>query len=304
VLRLNAHALRGYKKIKQFASIVYLFPRIFTIATLLILVLLFGRVVTFPFISFSFGLYATMLVSIIFIFFTFRVESSKRKKDEESPTIRSILKVSLPMLVTHSSFLILNWMNILLIGYFSTEVDAGIYNVALRVAMMTSLTLQAVNSIAAPKFAENYSRQDKNGLNKVINQSTKLILYSSTPILLGCVIFSRPILSIFGPAFKDGYLVLIIIAIGQFFSALCGPVGNILNMTGHERIVKNTMSSALIINLILGIIFIPGLGILGAAVSITVTTIYWNAILVIAVKKKIGVSMFRVLFKKFGIQND
>ena len=102
------------------------------------------------------------------------------------------------------------------------ESSVGIYNVALKIATLTSITLIAINSIGAPKFAEFYAKRDIVGLQRIVNQINRLVFWTSLPILLISVLFPEFILSIFGNEFKIAAWSLIILCIGQFINAASG----------------------------------------------------------------------------------
>ena len=78
-------------------------------------------------------------VMIIKLFQSIRISNFIRTKD--------ILRQSIPMMLSSSVLLLMSWTDSLMIGSFINEYEVGLYNVAMRIAMITSLTLHAVNSI-------------------------------------------------------------------------------------------------------------------------------------------------------------
>ncbi|WP_457640386.1 flippase [Persephonella sp.] len=188
----------------------------------------------------------------------------------------TILSVSIPMLLSSSLALIMGWTDTIMLGILRTEEEVGIYNVALRISMITSITLMAINTIAAPKFAEFWGKGDIKGLAKVAQQSTKLIFWTSFPILLLFLIFPKPILGIFGNEFKAGAIALMILTVGQFMNAAAGSVGYILQMTGKQVVFQNFLLGAIFINLVLNFLLIPKYGLKGAALASTCSIIFWN----------------------------
>ena len=67
------------------------------------------------------------------------------------------------------------WTDKLMIGNMLDPESVAIYGVAFRFSMIVSITLMAVNSIAAPKFAEKFAIDDINSMAKIAIQSSKLI---------------------------------------------------------------------------------------------------------------------------------
>ncbi|RMA93306.1 flippase [Hydrogenothermus marinus] len=196
----------------------------------------------------------------------------------------SILKISIPMLFSNSIYLLMVWTDTLMLGIFRSEEEVGIYNIALRLAMIITLTLLAINAIAAPKFAEFWGKKDINSISKIAEQSTKLIFWTSIPVLVIFLLYPKSILGIFGEKFILGTNAFIILSIGQFINTIMGTSGYILNMTGNQKFVQNVMIISALINAILNYILIQLLGITGAAIATTISTIFWNFVLAIKVK--------------------
>ena len=197
---INSECLRGLKKIKEYMFLqdvsIFLFSTI-----ILVFMLFFFRDKYAPIIA-----YTTSLIFVSFLSLVVWLKNSKLNliANKNSLKLMDILDVSLPMLLSSSLFLIIQWTDTIMLGIFRTETEVGVYNVALKVAMLTSVGLFAINSIAAPKFAEFYGKEDMKGLGKVAQQSTKLIFWSSFPILLILFIFPSFILGVFGEEFKVG----------------------------------------------------------------------------------------------------
>ena len=57
---------------------------------------------------------------------------------------------------------------------------------------------------------------------------------------------------------------------------MSGSVGVILNMTGKEKVFRNILSIALVINITLNILLITKFGIEGAAIASATSMIFWN----------------------------
>ncbi|MFQ5836125.1 MAG: oligosaccharide flippase family protein, partial [bacterium] len=202
---INSESLRGIKKIKEYIFLQNV--SIFLFATVILALML-------PFLREKYVPLIACIASLVLVAFLSLVVWLKNSKlnlisHKNSLKLMDILNVSLPMLLASSLFLIMQWTDTIMLGMFRTEGEVGVYNIALKVAMLTSITLFAINSIAAPKFAEFYGRGDMEGLGKVAQQSTKLIFWSSFPILLILFIFPAFILGIFGGEFKVGVFALV-----------------------------------------------------------------------------------------------
>ncbi len=279
LLFIHTESLRGLKKIKEYmllqqAGIFILASILLGFITLLInqstIKLLTNYINQIPISNYIFSVFIISLIAFIIWKkqlnnHQLTITNYKLTSTNSSLSYSTILSVSIPMLFSSSLALIMGWTDTIMLGMFRTEEEVGIYNVALRVSMITSITLMAINTIAAPKFAEFWGKKDLEGLAKVAQQSTKLIFWTSFPILLLFLIFPKPILGIFGEEFKAGTLAFMILTIGQFISSLSGDAGGFLKMTNNQRFLQNLNFFALLFNILLNYILIPIYGIIGAA---------------------------------------
>ena len=192
------------------------------------------------------------------------------------PSYRELLTVSAPMMITAGMHLLLNWTDTLMLGYFR-DVDAvGEYRIAFRVAVLNGFVLTAVNSISNPKFAETYAAQDVERLRRIARDATRLVMLATLPIFLILILAPRLVLGFFGEEFTTSASVLVVLCIGKYFSACCGPVGSFLNMTGQQVAMGRIMIGSAILNAVLNFLLIPQYGLLGAASATAVSTIAWN----------------------------
>jgi len=167
--------------------------------------------------------------------------------------------------------------------------NIGIYNVALKIATFSTFSLQAINSILAPKIARSYASDDKVLFQRVIRFGARINFFSTLVIVLGIILGQKWILQFFGDDFVNGTPVLIILCIGQVISSMSGSVGVILQMTGKQGVYQNIMLVALILNLVLNFSLTPVYGNFGAAVATVVSIAAWNLIGAIYLKRNMNI---------------
>ena len=192
------------------------------------------------------------------------------------------------MLYGNSLFLIMNWTDSMMLGAMGPEADVGIYNTALKIASLSASILVAVNSIAMPKYAELFERNDFGLFRNFVKQSSLIIFLLSTPVLIVIVLFPETLLGIFGNEFLSGKNALLILALGQFFSAVSGSTIHLLNMTGRQKISQNILLFTSLINVLLNYFLIPVWGIEGAALATCSTTILWNLLAMFYIYRQFG----------------
>lgn len=115
-----------------------------------------------------------------------------------------------------------------------------------------------------------------------------LIVLLVVPVLLIVALFSDEIMSTLGEEYFGGGWVLIILASGQFVNALSGSVGYLLNVTDHEAdYLKATVISG-VFSILFAFALVPAWGLLGAAISVSVSISFQALFLMVLVRKRLG----------------
>lgn len=200
------------------------------------------------------------------------------------------LKVALPLLFYEASCKLLLQMDILAIGWRLGADAVGAYSAASKTALWVNLVLQGINIVAAPAFATLYAQKNQRELQLVVSTVALWIFAPSVAIGLFLIIFSQPILSIFGAEFVVASWELKVLVLGQLIDVLCGPVGYLMIMTGHQNQSFMVSGCCVFMNLVLNAIAIPLLGTLGAAIATALTLIVWNVWMSILVVRNLQIN--------------
>lgn len=198
---------------------------------------------------------------------------------------KGIFRIALPLILASSVLYLKGWIDTIYIGIFMTEKEVGIYNVAQKLANLTVIPLVTINTIAAPKFAENIL--SKYELKRVLRKTTKLIFIFATPILVCLILFSGMLLKVFGPEFIEAETVLVIVAVAAFVNAIFGSFGYLLQMTGHHVAFQNSIIFLILLSILLNYLLIPVYGLEGAAVTTIIVNFVWYLIVVLFSIRKI-----------------
>jgi O-antigen/teichoic acid export membrane protein len=286
LMLLNTQAVRGLCLIKMFALMQFL-PQGFNLF-LLILIGFLWPTRHAPIYALLGGFAMTGLFGWIIMEYAFK----KKIKPEDKVCIvssRQILSISLPMLMTETMTFIIGQTGVIMLGIFRSEAEVGYYAIALKLATLTTFFMSSVNTIAAPKFSELFHSDNINEVFYVAKKSTKLIFWTTTPILLFLILCGKLVIYIiYGSEFQTAYLAMVPLVIGQFINSISGATGMFLNMTGSQRIYRNIMFMAAIININSNFMLTPKYGILGSAISAMISLVAWNLATLYYIYKKFG----------------
>lgn len=211
------------------------------------------------------------------------------------------LRSSIPFGLTALMQLINGRTDILMLGFFRTDAEVGIYRVAAQIAAIVVFGLQIINSIQGPHIAHLYAEGDMKRLQLMITRSAQIVMSIAVAAVIAIVVFGRFIISfLYSPEFEAAFAPLLIICVGQLVNASMGSVGSLLNMTGHERETTKSVFVGASVNIALNLLLTPKFGIIGAATATTVTLIVWNLIMWRKVRQHVGIepSPFRFLLRR------
>lgn len=194
-----------------------------------------------------------------------------------------LLKYCLPLAVATLFGVVIPRMDIFILGSWASAKEVGVYQAAFQTASVLALILGALETSLTPFFGQCHARRDIGGLQHLYQTASKLVAMSTVPLFVILAIFSREILSLFGPEFVAGWPLLVILAAGQLMSSTGGSPNNLLLMGGHSRLVMwNTVGIGTVSILVFAIV-IPWWGVWGAAYGAAVTQVFMMGLRIIQV---------------------
>lgn len=269
------------KKFKQYNIFMFVLPNL-----LLLLFLFVFYYIEMPgyyaFLAFACSIVIVVAAEAIMIF------ELNPKKEVSIVSSKQLIKTAFPLMFSGLMLYLLNWTDVIILGTMVSEEQVGIYNIAFKVGSVGFLVIVSVNTIIMPKMAELYGQKRHEELKKLIQSSTRLIAVLSVPVVIGLVVLSDFILSLFDEGAIQGKTTMMIIAAGVLFSAICGNTDQILNMTNNEKLLRTITVLCFFLNIVLNYVFIPHYGINGAAIASLITNVVLNIISLYYVKKKLG----------------
>lgn len=231
-----------------------------------------------------------LLIAIYQIAMIFRGLPPMAKGVKAAYDVGTWVRVSLPMLLIRGFQVIMERMDIVVIGFMLGAVEVGIYNVASRGANLLSFSLSAVSAITAPRMSPLYNEGRLEELERIVKRAALLSLVISGVFFVGLVIFANFLLSIFGDDFLVGRNTMVILAIGQLVNAFAGQGGYLLHLTGHQNISGRIYFVSMIMNIVLNIVLIPIYGYEGAALGTSLTAIVQNVWVYFEIRRRLHIN--------------
>jgi len=247
-----------------------------------LLLMLFGD----PYWLVDFYLYGFVFLSAITFLMVYK-SFKKGKTETVHPTTKAIFTQSYPMALSSLCFFLMLSFDVFLLKKYYSNQEVAFYAVAVKLFNILSMIIIAVNINVAPKLAQFYATKDFDKLIEILKKSKKMIFISNLIIGSILIVFGKFILNLFGSNYVNSYFPMLILVIGQMMVSFFGSTSALLNMSNKQHLFKNILISATLLNLILNVILIPKYGMIGAAISFVISSLFWNCISVYYVKYKL-----------------
>ena len=202
------------------------------------------------------------------------------------------LKVALPILMVEGFYALLAYTDVLVLQQFRPPDDVAVYYAAAKTLALVSFIHYSIAAATAHRFSTYHVAGDRAGLSAFLAQAIKWTFWPSLAATALLLIFGRPILSLFGAQFTDGYHLMFLLAVGLLARAAIGPIERLLNMLGEQRICALVHAGAFAVNLCLCIALIPLFGPAGAAIATATALIFESVWLFVVTKKRLGFHVF------------
>jgi O-antigen/teichoic acid export membrane protein len=178
-----------------------------------------------------------------------------------------LLKFSTPLMFAMVIGTILNWTDIMMLGFFTNIESVGLYHPAARTAGLIRMILLAFSGIYMPMMAQYFSKKDSISMQMLIKLVARWILTLAVPCLILLLTFPSKVMLLFGVQYVEAQGALQILAIAIFVQTISGIGGSTLVVTGYPQVNLYNALAALVVNIGLNMILIPQFGITGAALA-------------------------------------
>lgn len=277
------------------SAVVSVFMMTAAVPTIMLLSILIGD------LSFQPGFYFSSVESLGFLYLSSTIVTlicavllwmtSKYRKSNDSLEVAVIEEYGsalLPFFYTSVLFVFIQYFTQIFVGAVLSSTDIALLSVALRVAMLISFVLVAVNAVSSPRFAVYFKQNQLQALKQYSNKISKLLFMFGLVMVVFVMAFAEQILWFFGDAYTDAALLLRIIAFGQFINVSTGSVGAILQMSGNEKYFLRSVLVSCCISILGSVVLVPVYGVVAAALVIACAVATQNLLAFIIVRQRLG----------------
>lgn len=193
--------------------------------------------------------------------------------------VKILISFSIPLFIQTVLGMIIVWTDTLMIGYYLKSSDVGLYNGARPIANLMQNVLGAVGFLYFPIISQLYAQGKIKEIGRTYAVITKWLMSAILPVFLVILLFPKTVLwLLYSKDYVQAYQVLRILAVGFFVHVMLGPNGLTLLAMGETKIITVTGFVGAVLNFVMNMLFIPVMGINGAALASALTYAVTNAI--------------------------
>jgi O-antigen/teichoic acid export membrane protein len=204
--------------------------------------------------------------------------------------MRTILGTSLPMGFSIAMVTIYWNTGSVVVGLLKGNAFVGWYGAAIKIVMVLVVVPHLYNQAIVPSISAFFVQSLPN-LERLVNESVRLMAFLAVPMMLGGIILSRKIiLMLYGARYTEAVVALQILFVGTAIIYMYFPLASTALYCGRERLYMRAVTLGALVNVVVNLISVPWLGILGAATAsilcelVVLTLMYRGANRVVPVK--------------------
>ena len=198
-----------------------------------------------------------------------RLHSRLSTVDDNSPTLaREFWTFAGPRALASVAQLALQRVDILLVAALAGLPAAAVYTVAGRFVVLGQFVNQAVSQAVQPRLAERLAVDDRSATRALYRYATAWLVLATWPLYLLVASYPSVYLGLFGPGYRTGAPIVVVLAGAMLLATACGMVDMVLAMAGRTRWNLANVALALAVTLGVDLVAVPRFGALGAAVGL------------------------------------
>jgi O-antigen/teichoic acid export membrane protein len=169
-----------------------------------------------------------------------------------------------------------SYLETIAIGAFLGLDKAAFYFVALRITMLLTLPITAIDTVGIPMIAARFQNRDTAGAQRLIGRLSFASFGISVAGALGLAVIGKYVLALFNPEFATHTGVFLVLCLAAVAQAFFGPGSWLLMIGGGERFFL--IARAFLFAAYLGLLYwlASAFGLIGVAIASVLFTLSSN----------------------------
>ncbi|MFC0117847.1 oligosaccharide flippase family protein [Pseudoalteromonas xiamenensis] len=212
---------------------------------------------------------ALLCITYLFVSQPAKSDNHLTQADSATEVLRSAPNYARYLMIALCSTIMMEGA-VLLAGLLTEAAEVAKLAVVMRIVSVVSFILLAFNAVLMPEFAVLAKRDNAQDIRMLFQKSRNVSLLSALFVAMLVLIIHKPVLSFFGQFFESSNHILFALLCVQLVKVVVGPTGQLLMMSGYERIQQYSLMFSCVSLTVFGLTLIPTYGALGAAYALLI----------------------------------
>ncbi len=216
--------------------------------------------------------------------------------------LKSILSYSFLIIIAGAVVTIFLDIDKVMLGHYIDIKEIAYYNVAIFITAVIIVPQRSMHQILLPLTARFLNEKDFESLEDLYAKSSLNLFIISGLIFLLIVLNINELYYVIPKEFSGGLFVVFLISVAKLYDAFLGANNAILFNSNYYRAVLLLGVFLIVIIVVLNMVFIPWLGIDGAALATFLAIVLYNSIKLFFVYKRFNMHPFKPdIFRISGV---
>lgn len=206
--------------------------------------------------------------------------------------VKKIIIITLPFALSAIFARIYGYIDTFLLKMFLGDAQVGFYGVAYKITFALQFIPLAFVAALYPAFS-NYFKTDRQKLERSFVKSFNYLAFIAIPVTFGVIALANEVVSkLYTSEFSMSIFPLQILIASIPFLFVNFSLSSFLNATNRQKINTRNLGVIMVFNIIINLFLIPKLGVWGASLASTVSTIFlfsfnlWAVLQVVKLKSR------------------
>ncbi|WP_268892566.1 oligosaccharide flippase family protein [Nocardioides sp. AX2bis] len=210
---------------------------------------------------------AVLGLAVVFVSMRARLRGARAGEAPSGPPVggAEFWRFALPRALSGTLEVFSLWIGVMMLSALTGSADAGVFTAVARVVTAGLMVMVAMRLALGPHLGAAFEHRQLDRVEALHAHSTTWAVLVSFPFFLLVAVFADVVLEVFGAGFEAGAAALTVLAAANLVNVAVGNVQSIVLMCGRSSWTLVGTTSALAVQVLLGLALIPSYGLVGAA---------------------------------------
>lgn len=242
--------------------------------------------------------FVTAPILVVWLRGLLRAQGLSWRSGDYRPVFGEVWRFTLPRSLTSILQILLQRLDIVIVGAILGARSAAIYTGATRFVVVGQLGNQALAYVFQPQLAGLVSRRMMSDARRLYKMSTVWLVMVNAPLYLVVCLTAPILVRLLGPRYHAGTSSMIVVTVAALVGSAVGPVDYVLITLGRTSWTLINTVLALAINITIDLLFVSRFGIIAAAIGWAAAILTTNVIPLVQVWRVSGFSPFSELWRR------